>query len=146
MPNFRLSDREAEILSAYFQGYDNQPYPYVSRPKPELTAAEEREASEILVGQCARCHSLEETYDPKGQAPMLDMAKERIKPEWVAPWVLNPQKFIPYTRMPNLGLSAKQAQLVSDYLQTLNEEPARVGEYEPDEFHRAHEPALITEN
>ncbi len=146
MPWFGLSDSEAQQISEYFQGYDNQAYPYVTRSLPPLTEAQKAEAAEVLVGQCQRCHSLSEAYDPKGQAPALNMVKDRIKPEWIAPWVLNPQRILPYTRMPALGLSPEKVSLVARYLQTLNKSPEPRGSYVPDELHRAHEPAVITEN
>lgn len=146
MPDFHLSDHEAQQISEYFQAVDDQAYPFVHRPQVHLDPEEYRDAKELVDGQCKRCHSLGESYDPKGQAPLLDAVKQRIKPEWITPWVLNPPRVIPYTRMPNLKLTDRQARIVADYLQVLNTDfkPGR-GPWKPD-VHRAHPPAVITEN
>lgn len=146
MPYFQLSDRESGLLSEYFQGVDDQPFPYVSPDPVHLTPDQMDAAKEILTGQCQRCHDLGVEYNPAGQAPMLDISKERIKPSWIPGWVLNPQSILPHTRMPNLGLTQAQVELVRDYIQVMNTD------YQPSEgpfqleLHRAHPPALITEN
>jgi mono/diheme cytochrome c family protein len=146
MPFFNLSDREASLLSEYFQGVDDQPFPYVFQDPIRLNQEQMDQAKKIMEGQCKRCHDLGKEYNPKGQAPLMNRVKDRIKYQWILPWVLNPQRTLPHTRMPNLNLSEEQVKLVRGYIQVLNTDYTPVKGSSEVELHRAHPPAIITEN
>ena len=91
--------------------------------------------------QCMACHPtgpVQPGADVAQLAPNLQLARERLQPEWIVDWLLDPQKFQPGTRMPTffpyneqtgkydspmpdiLGGDARmQAEALRDYLLTL---------------------------
>ena len=53
--------------------------------------------------QCLSCHTtgtIPEGKSPAELAPNLLLAKNRLKPEWIAEWLKNPEAIQPGTRMP----------------------------------------------
>ena len=56
---------------------------------------------------CLKCHATgDPAHDRTATAPNFLLAKERLKPDWVARWVLDPQAISPGTSMPS-GLFKK---------------------------------------
>jgi len=138
MPYFQLTDTEAGDLVAYFMALAGETYPY-----EEIT----HEADEALVqigenmfrndAGCAAgaCHPATEP-GPANLAPWLAHS-ERLKPEWIAEWVTDPEYFWPGNGMPlfpwEIGGQALYAQYADgdvptqmhalrDYVLTLAEE------------------------
>ena len=70
---------------------------------------------------CIGCHRV------KGQGgvlgPDLSRAGFMLQTQFIYRWILNPQSFKPYTRMPNLDLTKEDALAVALYLSTLREPP-----------------------
>lgn len=130
MPQFNMSDEEAQALANYFAAVDGVEYPYqdVSRRDPQYLAAMQRaheatfaDASDdyltqswklINANQCIKCHSVGgRKYQgggeigPDGQpkdirGPDLQRVQDRLRPDWVQLWVYNPKWITPYTSMP----------------------------------------------
>ncbi|MGD9857106.1 MAG: c-type cytochrome, partial [Planctomycetaceae bacterium] len=128
MPRFNLSDDEAQSLANYFAAADRVPYPYQSIPQqqqPYLKAASAAHRQEFpnaedgyleagwkvvnVGGQqalCRKCHAVGghpyQSTDPVKdiRGPNLDIASERLRPDWLLLWISNPPWITPYTSMP----------------------------------------------
>ncbi len=102
MPTFGFSDAEVNTLLSYFTEKDER--------TPFLSAKGDSDPQALAVGdamfelmQCARCH-------PSGPvvagasaaelAPSLLLAPERLRHDWIADWIRDPQEWVPGTRMP----------------------------------------------
>lgn len=119
MPQFNMSDEEAEKLANYFPAVDGAPYPYQDVPQrePAYRAGMEKmhpnylhDAWSLITmggqsGQCAKCHSVGGRdfvqLDPKDtRGPNLDLTYSRLRPDWLQLWIYNPKWITAYTRMP----------------------------------------------
>lgn len=124
MPRFNMSDAEAEALANYFAAVDQTEYPYQSIPErepPYLSAANAEftakfsgkdhdyltESWKVLNSPvCIKCHAvggrMPISTDPSKdiRAPNLDMAGDRLRPDWLLLWLYRPTWITPYTSMP----------------------------------------------
>src|SRR5262249_7109091 len=78
-------------------------------PLKPLTESEKSIARNIFVSgtPCLKCHITgEATHDAKAIAPNFLLASERLKPDWVFRWILDPAQIAPGTAMPT-GLFKK---------------------------------------
>jgi cbb3-type cytochrome oxidase cytochrome c subunit len=52
----------------------------------------------VLVNQCNKCHVVGDLQAQQldGQGPSLNLASQRLRPEWTKRWIANPQRLIPY--------------------------------------------------
>jgi cbb3-type cytochrome oxidase cytochrome c subunit len=124
MPQFRMSNEEAQALADYFAAVDGAPFPYQDVPQrePAYLSAKESEHPNYLsdawkvitkappTGLCAGCHSVGGREFVAGdptkvtRGPNLDQVSSRLRPDWVELWIYNPKWFTPYTAMPqNFG-------------------------------------------
>jgi hypothetical protein len=103
MPTFHFSEAELSVLTQYLSAVDKAPYPFIStevETTPELL-----KAGELLFNKfsCVNCHAVGAT--PKKQesavaAPNFALSTERLRPEWLPLWLLDPQRIAPGTSMP----------------------------------------------
>ncbi len=105
MPTFSFSPNEIGILVRFFEALQGQPNPYVSSP-PEPLDERERQMSAALFSSpeapCLKCHLIgEPSHDRSATAPNFLIAKDRLKPDWTARWMLDPQAISPGTNMPS---------------------------------------------
>lgn len=124
MPRFNMSDEEAQALANYFAAVDGSPFPYqliAEREPAYLNLANDEfhkafpekkvdylsESWQMLNAPlCIKCHSVggrqvtisDPAKDIRG--PNLDLAAERLKPDWMLLWLFRPQWVTPYTSMP----------------------------------------------
>lgn len=124
MPRFNMSDDEAQSLANYFAAVDGTPYPYQLIAEREPGYLHEHEAefhadfpakkddylSEswkmLNAPLCIKCHSVggqqvkisNPATDIRG--PNLDLAGDRLRPDWTLLWLYRPQWVTPYTSMP----------------------------------------------
>ena len=63
---------------------------------------------------CLGCHQLNGEGGRIG--PNLNRSAFNYNPEWIYAWISNPQAFRPDTRMPNLGLTPKEARAIAAFL------------------------------
>lgn len=57
---------------------------------------------------CLKCHATgDPQHDQHATAPNFLLAKERLKPDWVERWIIDPQAISPGTSMPS-GLFRKE--------------------------------------
>jgi cytochrome c551/c552 len=105
MPTFSFSDNELRKLVRFFQALSQQPIPYIPEQVPTLTAKETEMARSLFSSTAAPCLKCHATGDPQhdkiATAPNFLLAKERLKPDWVERWVIDPQAISPGTSMPS---------------------------------------------
>jgi len=111
MPTFSFSDNELRKLVRFFQALSQQPMPYIPEQVPVLTSKETDMARSLFSSTAAPCLKCHATGDPQhdkiATAPNFLLAKERLKPDWVERWIVDPQAISPGTSMPS-GLFHQQ--------------------------------------
>ncbi|MDR4496788.1 MAG: cytochrome c [Candidatus Scalindua sp.] len=148
MPTFTLPAEEATSLTRYFSVLESEEYPYefIKETKSGYIAKKEEECPGYLADarklfeskdvNCASCHvrgSITPDGEPSEWAPDLSLAKERLKPDWIKRWLLDPQLIQPGTKMPKLfregvfqdifpGEPEEQAEAIKDLLMNLPDE------------------------
>ena len=135
MPRFNMSDEDAQALSNYFAAIDGTEFPYqviaerdsgyLSQKNAEFHKAFPGKKGDYLQESwqmlnaplCIKCHSVGgrqvTVSDPKTdiRGPNLELAAERLKPDWTLLWLYQPQWITPYTSMPSpLPLQKEGAQ------------------------------------
>ncbi len=110
MPTFSFSDNELRKLVRFFMALSQQPIPYIPEQVPALTAKENDMARSLFsstAAPCLKCHATgDPAHDKTATAPNFLLAKERLKPDWVERWIIDPQAISPGTSMPS-GLFRK---------------------------------------
>ncbi|MEE8524319.1 MAG: c-type cytochrome, partial [Thermoanaerobaculia bacterium] len=106
MPTFHWTDAELDAVVRYFADRDGVELftsdPRLSRER-ELTVG----AAVFRTLQCDRCHPGSEGGIPVPQfAPAYELARHRLRPDWVVDWILDPQRWDPETHMPSSFVSA----------------------------------------
>ena len=106
MPTFNFTEEQVNALVRYFSYLDQQDFPFVDDLKPKFTTEEYTNAKNLLEQefQCIKCHIKGNQMpggSPANWAPNLAMAKQRLKPDWIVKWLLDPQKLLPGTKMPS---------------------------------------------
>ncbi|MGH8006605.1 MAG: c-type cytochrome, partial [Candidatus Binatia bacterium] len=107
MPTFPLSDEETRTIVDYFNAQAKLAVPYVyvdqaKLPPEHITAGKALMSKDYF--DCFSCHQQGDQKPegpPDGWAPDLALAKERLNPEWIIPWIQDPQKLMPGTKMPS---------------------------------------------
>jgi mono/diheme cytochrome c family protein len=104
MPTFGFSDDHLNTLVSYFAAGEERDA-FVSQP--ERPADRELAAGRVAFNmfQCAKCHpsgpqAAAEGVSAGELAPSLLLARERLRQDWVPHWILDPQSWIPGTKMP----------------------------------------------
>jgi mono/diheme cytochrome c family protein len=116
--------KELEAAKAALAAFSSRPK-FTLVAKLDLTAPPNETPKLIETGKrlylnkygCNACHRVGDAGGVVG--PALDRAGFRLNPPWIYRWVKYPQAMKPETRMPNLGLSDKDAKAVVLYLGTL---------------------------
>jgi cytochrome c2 len=138
MPTFEFDDDAATTLTSYFAAAEREPFPYETLPDLRLSPQEQlvaRRLAGVDYLNCFSCHqqgARKPQGPPEGWAPDLALAHRRLKPGWIADWLVDPQKLMPGTRMPTYfadeysgpddilgGDEKKQVQLLTDYVMSL---------------------------
>lgn len=70
---------------------------------------------------CSSCHAAK-PGEPPHSGPELYTAGDRLKPDFVAEYIRDPQKFDPHIWMPKLELNDGDIQKLTGYLMTLKQE------------------------
>ena len=105
MPTFGFSDEHANDLVAYFAAIDEQE-PFASDPEAGSRKSRAVGSEIFTMLQCAKCHpagpdAIEDSGGAVGElAPSLLLAQGRLRHDWVASWIKDPQRWIPGTKMP----------------------------------------------
>lgn len=125
MPRFNMSDDEAQALANYFAAVDGTEFPYqlIAEREPGYLNAKNNEFHKAFPDKkadylheswqmlnaplCIKCHSVSGRQvtisDPKTdiRGPNLELASDRLKPDWTLLWLFRPQWITPYTSMPS---------------------------------------------
>jgi mono/diheme cytochrome c family protein len=143
MPTFHFTEHEIAAIGKYFSALDKVDWGWID-PTVESTAQNLSEGKKLFdLLQCMKCHPTSATAGGDANlAPNLQLAHERLRPEWIRPWLLNPDKIAPNTRMPNFfgtegdrktqypeilgGDIEKQIRAIRDHLYTLGGGNVRV--------------------
>ena len=104
MPSFDYTDEEWNDLISYFQQKDNLNLIYEDPHDFTLNSSSFKAGERIAeMGACINCHFYGEEkpkQDALTWAPNLVLTKERLRPEWLVEWFINPQDVMPGTKMP----------------------------------------------
>ncbi len=148
MPVFKMTENEATVLSRYFAALEKEEYPYefIAETKEKYIKGKEEESPGYLTMaqhlfehkdvNCASCHvrgDINPEGDPSDWAPDLSVSRNRLKPDWIVDWLLDPQLKQPGTKMPKFfregvfqeifpGTPEEQAVALKDLLMNLPEE------------------------
>ncbi len=113
MPTFSFSDNELRKLVRFFQALSQQPLPYIPEQVPVLSTKETDMARSLFsstAAPCLKCHATgDPAHDRIATAPNFLLAKERLKPDWVERWIIDPQAISPGTAMPS-GLFKRESE------------------------------------
>ncbi|HWE25300.1 MAG TPA: c-type cytochrome [Myxococcales bacterium] len=105
MPTFHFSDADATGVVQYFSAASNKPFPYITAEAPGLPPAQAKEATALMAElKCLSCHvvgKLAPNQDPASAAPNFQLAKHRLRPDWIIAWLQNPNALQEGTRMPS---------------------------------------------
>jgi mono/diheme cytochrome c family protein len=128
MPKFRLDETQLRALSAYLSVQRAHPVtPYKFDPRviaawsrnPELISQGELRFKQMF---CSTCHSLAVTRAGETKliggniGPELSKVGSKVKPDWLAAWLRDPQGYLPHTRMSRYGWSDEDLYKVTQYI------------------------------
>jgi cytochrome c2 len=76
---------------------------YFSTDTPQFRASAKFGKQMFVAYQCAKCHATREDQPLNDDivAPNLILSKDRLRPEWILHWLIDPQSLQPGTKMPN---------------------------------------------
>jgi mono/diheme cytochrome c family protein len=125
MPNFAFSDESARDISAFLIA-QSTPSGYASKlaagqAKPATTDASTLAEGASLYGQsfCASCHAAQNAGGNLvggDLGPEITRIGSKVKPEWLAEWIRDPNGYDATTTMPHYRFDDKQVGLLSNYL------------------------------
>ena len=130
MPDFRLSDEEAEGVVAYLMDIGKESSFKLERTPGSYAGGNPAEGKKLFetIG-CEDCHVVRgSTKVRKARGTSYDIAPElsrvgsKDNPDWLFDWIKNPRHFDTQSRMPNLRLSDAEARNVVAYLETLKDD------------------------
>lgn len=102
MPTFDFSEEQANTLTHFFAALDGAPFPF--DPQPALVAAHVTAGKDLFARwQCVKCHVVAgklPNQEPSNMAPDLANVAQRLRGDWIAQWLADPQRIQPGTRMP----------------------------------------------
>lgn len=146
MPNYGFNAEDLNTFVKYFNALDDQDFPFTAVHEGKRIP-EEYEAGKKLFSadyfDCAKCHIVGDKMpggSPDSWAPDFALSKERLKPDWLIQWMIDPQNLLPGTKMPTFfdpeyfdvsgpddimdGDEHEQIRVLRDYLLTLSEQPS----------------------
>src|SRR5450631_296213 len=124
MPNYHFGDDDVRDVSAFIlaQSTPLEPplQPLNAKPNPDPAAGT------TLYGQsfCASCHAMQNAAGIMvggNVGPELTGIGTKVKPEWLADWVTNPDHYDPGTMMPHYRFDATQVATLAGFLESKTE-------------------------
>ena len=111
MPDFRLSEEEAVSIAAFL----------ISQSDPNYKEPIQYDKGDINKGQklfrtigCLGCHKMGD--DGNNFAPNLNNVGNKVKPDWLVNWFLDPKGYNPSTIMPRFRLSIEEAKDLTAFI------------------------------
>jgi mono/diheme cytochrome c family protein len=117
MPDFRLTEEEADVLTAFLETRRRGSEHLRSDFVPAALSGPQRRKAETLLAErlaCLGCHRLGERGGRIG--PDLAPASVRLEPAFVEAMVRDPQRLVPHAAMPRLPLPERTRELIVAYL------------------------------
>ncbi len=112
MPTFSLNDGEITTVTKYFLGLHKEELElrdyHATTPSPKYLAVGKKLFEDL---QCLSCHytgKIPEGKTAGDLAPNLTLAKNRLKPDWIIDWIINPDVIQPGTKMPQFYPDMKE--------------------------------------
>jgi len=106
MPTFNMSNEEKNTIVKYFSALDEEDFPFAASGEKassaNLAAGKKLFSPDYL--NCGTCHIQGSKFPagtPDRWAPDFALAKDRLKPEWIVDWLINPISLLPGTKMPS---------------------------------------------
>ena len=142
MPTFGFSDEHANQLVSFFNGLSKVDIPYAHIDDKKITAENLDAGRQLVSKDYFNCFSCHQQGDKKpegpveGWAPDLQMARQRLNPNWILKWLKDPQKVQPGAKMPSFypggpdnilgGKEDLQIEALRDYLMSIGKGAAPV--------------------
>jgi cytochrome c2 len=91
------------LLSTASVAFGEADITYFRADSPDFIASAKFGKQMFNTYQCAKCHAVREDQELTDAivAPNLILAKDRLRPEWMIAWLIDPQTLQPGTKMPN---------------------------------------------
>lgn len=123
MPNFQLTDEEALSLTEYLMTKKDPRISKAALGETKMIPSEIQEGKKLFeeVYSCDACHRIGDKGGIVG--PNLAQAGRRLRPEWIATWLKNPQAIRPDSPMPNFGLQKQEIKALVTYILSVAEGP-----------------------
>ncbi len=122
MPRFQMGREHAELIADYiFLVLRDDMIPSTIGPLDEAMV-QRGKALYYEKYACASCHIVGDSGGYYG--PALNRTGERLNPAWVYTRLLDPQKYEPTSREPNLNIPEQDALALTAFLMTLKEDGA----------------------
>ncbi|RMI13308.1 MAG: cytochrome c [Calditrichaeota bacterium] len=141
MPNFLLSDEEAEILADFLMSFKTFPNGVQLEPLPPVYHQRKEDEDFIALGRtrfrearCVSCH----TVNGRGGHLATDLGKVASKATaiWIYNYLKNPRRLQPEVEMPQYGFTDEEVAAITAYIES------EFVEWEaPEETPEAHPPA-----
>jgi mono/diheme cytochrome c family protein len=135
MPTFGFSDEHANQLVSFFNGLSKVDIPYAYIDDKKIPPENIEAARQLVSKDYFNCFSCHQQGDKKpegpvdGWAPDLQMARQRLNPNWILKWLKDPQKVQPGAKMPSFfpggpdnilgGKEDLQIEALRDYLMSI---------------------------
>jgi mono/diheme cytochrome c family protein len=135
MPTFPLTEQEAVSLRDYIMtAFLDERVPQVAQVAQAITPALAAEGEKLYWEKypCFTCHQIQGKTGGAAVGPDLTDAWKRLNPEWMVPWIKNPQAFDPASLMPNLGVSDAEAIALVAYLESVSRQMTAQADPGPD--------------
>jgi mono/diheme cytochrome c family protein len=128
MPQFRLTDREIGVLSAYLSSlktHSIESYKFDSRivttlgKRPDLAELGQERFRQMF---CTSCHSLavtrggETTLIGGDIGPELTKVASKVNPDWLIAWLRDPQSYLSHALMPRYQWSDEDLYKIIQYI------------------------------
>jgi len=122
MPQFNMTDHEAEVLADYIgvvlQSSAADPSQADAKPFTAENVALGKQLYEVKY-QCQSCHTIGSTGGYVG--PNLNNAGNWLTPAWIEAWLRNPQALVPNTIEPHRAFTEDEIHALTAYLLTLRQ-------------------------
>jgi cbb3-type cytochrome oxidase cytochrome c subunit len=122
MPQFNMTDKEANVLADYMTMVLQSPLAstegdHEKQFTPQM-AAMGKQLYEVKY-QCRSCHTIGSTGGYVG--PNLNNAGNWMTPAWIEAWLVDPQALVPGTIEPKRAFTKEEIQALTAYLMTLRQ-------------------------
>ncbi|MCI0707751.1 MAG: c-type cytochrome [Ignavibacteriae bacterium] len=129
MPNFKLSNEEAEAITAFLMDVGKDAEFQFTRSRGSYAGGSSARGKLLFesVG-CQACHTVGDEQTVRTNraltfdiAPELTRVGSKVSADWMFDWIKNPRHYNPETRMPSLRLTDDEARNIVAYLNTLKD-------------------------